>query len=72
MYSLDIPTRKLTLDTINPGDVSSWIFDYDFKIKVTTAGGCTDLIPYGIITADDSKPTQKRMQSRCVPQQAAD
>ncbi|WIA34269.1 hypothetical protein OEZ86_012612 [Tetradesmus obliquus] len=33
MYALDVPTRTLTLDTVNPGDVSSWIFDYDFKIK---------------------------------------
>jgi hypothetical protein len=39
MYSLDVPTRKLTLDTINPGDVTSWIFDYNFKIKVMTADG---------------------------------
>lgn len=37
MYALDVPTRTLTLDTVNPGDVSSWIFDYHFKIKVTAA-----------------------------------
>lgn len=35
MYALDVPTLTLTLDTVNPGDVSSWIFDYDFKIKVS-------------------------------------
>jgi len=36
MYRLDLPTRKLTLDTVNPGEITSWLLNHDFQIKVCT------------------------------------
>lgn len=35
MYELDVPTLKLTLHTINPGETSSWLMDYNFDIRVS-------------------------------------
>jgi hypothetical protein len=34
MYRLDLPTRKLTLEMVNPGGITGWMMDYDFKIRV--------------------------------------
>lgn len=34
MYSLDLRNRKLVLYMVNPGDVTSWLYDYNFKIQV--------------------------------------
>lgn len=36
MYSLNLITRKLDLDIVNPGDITSWLLDYDFNIRVGT------------------------------------
>jgi hypothetical protein len=35
MYELDIPTLKLTLHTVNPGETNSWLMDYNFDIRVS-------------------------------------
>lgn len=34
MYSTDLDTGHLTLDTVNPGNVVAWAFDYNFEIRV--------------------------------------
>jgi hypothetical protein len=34
LYRLDTDTFSLTLDTVNPGDVSNWLLDYDFQVRV--------------------------------------
>ncbi|KAF8066249.1 dapb3 [Scenedesmus sp. PABB004] len=33
LYSVDLDARSLSLDTVNPGEVTSWLFDYDFRVK---------------------------------------
>ncbi len=46
VYRLDLPTRALTLDTENPGDVAGWTADNDLQIRacqVQTADGGTEL-----------------------------
>jgi hypothetical protein len=35
LYSLDAQTLKLTLHTVNPGDVTNWLFDYNFNVRVS-------------------------------------
>lgn len=42
MYKLDVPSRRLVLDTINPGDSTSWIMDYDFNIRGVSSYNNTD------------------------------
>lgn len=37
MYSLELASGQLTLVAENPGDVISWLLDYDFKLRACTA-----------------------------------
>jgi hypothetical protein len=37
LYALDLTTLALTLHTVNPGDISSWLLDYDFNVRVRHA-----------------------------------
>jgi hypothetical protein len=35
MYSVNLDTREIALHTVNPGDVSSWLVDFDFELRVS-------------------------------------
>ncbi len=37
VYRLDLRTGKLTLDTQNPGNIVSWVADFDFKVRAAMA-----------------------------------
>lgn len=37
LYALDLTTLALTLHTVNPGDTSTWLLDYDFNVRVRDA-----------------------------------
>ena len=40
IYRLDIPSRRLTLEIVNPGDVLGWVTDFQFNIKARGCTGC--------------------------------
>jgi dipeptidyl aminopeptidase/acylaminoacyl peptidase len=42
MYRVDLATGKLTLDTINPGDVVGWLADDKFQIRAAMASNNKD------------------------------
>jgi len=44
VYRLDLTTRKLAMDTENPGDVAAWYADHDLQVRaaqIMTADGST-------------------------------
>jgi hypothetical protein len=38
LYTLDLDTLEMGLYAVNPGDVSSWLVDFDFKLRVSLGG----------------------------------
>jgi hypothetical protein len=34
LYRVDLGTRAVSLHAVNPGDVTAWLADYDFNIRV--------------------------------------
>jgi hypothetical protein len=34
LYKVDLKARRLTLEVVNPGDVTSFLVDYDFNVRV--------------------------------------
>lgn len=47
LYSLDLDTREVLLHAVNPGDVSSWLIDYDFNLRVSF---CSCLFVWCVLT----------------------
>ncbi|KAI8468869.1 MAG: acylamino-acid-releasing enzyme [Monoraphidium minutum] len=56
MYKLDLKTRRLTLDTVNPGGVTTWIADYDFNIRGALGYNNSDGSSYVLIKNDPPRP----------------
>jgi hypothetical protein len=42
IYSLDLRSQQMTLDTVNPGNVTAWVVNPDFRIGVRTCACCFD------------------------------
>jgi hypothetical protein len=36
IYSIDLRSQQMTLDTVNPGNVTAWVVNPDFRIGVRT------------------------------------
>lgn len=39
IYSVDLRSHNITLDTVNPGNVTAWVVNPEFKISVCTRAG---------------------------------
>jgi hypothetical protein len=39
LYSVNLDTREIALHTVNPGDVSNWLVDFDFELRVSVWKG---------------------------------
>jgi hypothetical protein len=35
LYTLDLDTLEILLYAVNPGDVSSWLMDFEFRLRVS-------------------------------------
>eukprot|EP00879_Flechtneria_rotunda_P019070 GHRR01020022.1.p1 GENE.GHRR01020022.1~~GHRR01020022.1.p1 ORF type:complete len:675 (+),score=189.80 GHRR01020022.1:864-2888(+) len=49
LYSFDMSTKQLTLDTMNPGEMTTWLLDYNFNVQGALAYSNDDGSSYVLI-----------------------